>query len=491
MKLLSQLLSLSLMLMGVCMPLKGSHIISAELEEELSEQPLSVQGSIPTWLSGILFRNGPVKVSIDGKSPDHWFDGLAMLHAFHFQNGQVAYTNKFLRTDAYRKVFEDKSLDYTGFAIDPCRSRFRRFLTWLFTTPTYLENANINIAKLADQYVALQELPLPVRFDPTTLETLGVLDYKDKLTRNCWESAHPHYDPAKKETLNYLIDYGLLSSAYTFYRLPDGSDTREVVAKVTVERPAYMHSFAMTENYIILTEFPLVVRPLQLLLNGVAFIKNFTWQPELGTQFIVIDRSTGKEVLRSTTKPFFAFHHVNAFEIENKIVLDIVTYEDASVVTSIAQFHADSKHAETFRPHRLQRFTLSLNGGEIQQETLCERSLELPRINSLYNGRPYTYAYLSDLRELDEEDDIRSICKVNTKTKEILQWEQKGCSPGEPLFVPTPNAQDEDDGVVLAVVLDEFQKASFLLVLDAKNLRELGRAKIAHRIPPGLHGQYY
>src|SRR5262249_28437729 len=161
---------------------------------------------------------------------------------------------------------EKGSLSYSGFASDPCRSLFKRFLTIFFPhSHRSVHNANVNVAKLADEYVALTEMPLPVKFNPQTLETLGVLDYQDQLPKEkCWESAHPHTDYDQKRTWNYLIKFGR-TSYYTLYYLEDGLAQRKIIAEVPVDKPAYMHSFAVTENYIILTEFPLVVKPLDLL----------------------------------------------------------------------------------------------------------------------------------------------------------------------------------------------------------------------------------
>jgi beta,beta-carotene 9',10'-dioxygenase len=62
--------------------------------------------------------------------------------------------------------------------------------------------------------------------------------------------------------------------------------------------------------------------------------------------------------------------------------------------------------------------------------------------------------------------------------------------PGEPVFVPSPDARREDDGVLLSVVLDGRTGSSFLLVLDASSLEELARAEVPHQIPFGFHGQY-
>jgi beta,beta-carotene 9',10'-dioxygenase len=59
------------------------------------------------------------------------------------------------------------------------------------------------------------------------------------------------------------------------------------------------------------------------------------------------------------------------------------------------------------------------------------------------------------------------------------------------VFVATPEAADEDDGVILSVVLDAKKAASFLLILDASSFRELARAEVPHHIPFGFHGNYF
>jgi beta,beta-carotene 9',10'-dioxygenase len=463
--------------------------VSVELEEELLNQLLKSSGVIPEWLSGSLIRNGPIDVTVNGKTT-HWLDGLAMLHAFSFHKGQVWYSNKFLRTAAYKAVFEKGSLDYMGFATDPCRSLFKHFFTLFMPgAGSVLQNANINVAKLADAYVALTEIPLPISFDPQTLESLGVLNYQDQLPHNkCWESAHPHYDSIRQETLNYLIQYGRLSE-YILYRLKDGANTREIIARLPVAEPSYMHSFAVTENYVIFTEFPYAVKPLDLFMKNRAFIKNFSWHPERGTQFTLLDRSSGKLLGKYKTKPFFAFHHANAFERDGRVYLDMVCYDDPSIIMGLAAF---------FKPYSanpfygsLERFTLTLQTEELVAETLFNQPIEFPRINEKFDGRPYHYLYLADPREPEREGSSRPLYKVNTATGEVRQWEESGCYPGEPVFVSAPGATEEDAGVVLAVVLEMRQQRSFLLVLDGKSFEEIGRAQVTHAIPAGLHGQYF
>ncbi len=60
---------------------------------------------------------------------------------------------------------------------------------------------------------------------------------------------------------NYAIQFGN-TSTYFIYRIPAGTKERVPFAKINVGYPSYMHSFAMTENYVILTEVPFRINPL-------------------------------------------------------------------------------------------------------------------------------------------------------------------------------------------------------------------------------------
>lgn len=455
--------------------------VTAELLQEVDSVPLKVQGEIPAWLSGTLVRNGPIRVTVNGKTTEHWLDGLAMLHAFAFDKGRVLYTNKFLRSDAYDDVFERGSIDYVGFDQKGTEKSIHN--------PPW-HNANINVAKLNNEYVALYEIPLPVKFDLPKLNTLGVLNYDDQLPHSqTWESAHPHHDGQKGETINYLIEYGF-KSYYVIYRIKDGNSTREVIGKIPVGNPAYMHSFAVTDHYVILTEFPLVVKPLSLLKREKPFIQNFNWEPERGTKILVVDRSDGKLVGTFKTDPFFAFHHANAFEDGDQIIFDIVKYKDAEIITGL-KTHDDKTSNENKYGVHLMRYTIALKTGDVTSQELLSNYNEFPRINEAYDGKPYQFLYVADPRDPESSTEVKPIYKINTKTKEVLVWSEKGNSPSEAVFVANPNGKSEDDGVVLAVMLDPVKKTSFLLVLDGQTFKEKARAEVVHVVPEGLHGQFF
>lgn len=65
------------------------------------------------------------------------------------------------------------------------------------------------------------------------------------------------------------------------------------------------------------------------------FIENYQWKPERGSRFIVMNKEGGGVTGIYNTDPFFAFHHVNAFESSNEIILDIIAYNDSSIIRAL------------------------------------------------------------------------------------------------------------------------------------------------------------
>jgi carotenoid cleavage dioxygenase-like enzyme len=457
------------------------------LEEEVLEPvPLALNGALPGWLAGDLLRTGPSRFEVGGRSYNHWFDGLAMLHRFSISGGQVSYANRFLRTAAYRAAEERGTIAYREFATDPCFSLFGK-LKALFVPPKFTDNANVSVQALDSKIVALTETTSPIIFDPQTLETLGVFGFDARLNGQM-TSAHPHYDFTRDCEYSYVLKFGW-HSAYRLFRLFADSGRQEMVAELPVDRPAYMHSFGMTGRYLVLTEFPLVVDPLRLRFGGQPFIKNYRWEPGRGLTFRVVDKESGLLVKTTRVDACFAFHHVNAFEQDDRLMVDIVTYPDAGVLQELYLEHLRAGEAVD-TTGRLTRFELPLRaGGPSMARPLSKAPIELPRINyARVAGRPYRFVWGSGDR--GGRDFASRLLKVDIATGETWVWEEAGCYTGEPVFVAAPSDKAEDDGVVLCVVLDTRKSRSFLLVLDAATLQEQARAEAPHHIPFHFHGNF-
>jgi carotenoid cleavage dioxygenase-like enzyme len=116
-----------------------------------------------------------------------------------------------------------------------------------------------------------------------------------------------------------VLDFGRRST-YRFFGIDGRTGGQSLVGTIVVERPAYVHSFGMTERYLILAEVPLVVNPLRLRFSGKPFIRNYEWEPDRGVRFHLLEKASGRVVRTGRAPAFFAFHHVNAFEDGNDVV---------------------------------------------------------------------------------------------------------------------------------------------------------------------------
>jgi carotenoid cleavage dioxygenase-like enzyme len=453
------------------------------LDVEGSVDELPIRGKVPSWLTGSLVRVAPAKFEVGKRAYNHWFDGLAMLHQFAFAGGRVSYASRYLRSEAYLEAIEKGTISRSEFATDPCRTLFQRVAAFFF--PKITDNCNVNVARLADRVVALTETRLPVRFDPETLQSLGHFDY-DASLKGPVSTAHPHHDQIRGCAYSYMLDFGF-KSRYRLFAIDQKTGRQTVVANIPIGQPAYMHSFAMTQQYLVLAEFPLVVHPLRLAFSGRPFIQNYRWEPERGVRFHVVEKDSGRVVRTASGDPFFAFHHVNAFEDGDSLVIDVVVHADAAIID---QFYLDGLRSakSVTATGRIARLRLSASG-EVTRESLSDTPLELPRFNyARAAGKRHRYVYGVGCRIAGNFLD--SLVKLDLDEGAAGAWFEEGCYPGEPVFVPSGGV-DEDDGVILSVVLDVRRAASFLLILDAATFRELARADVPHHITFGFHGNYF
>ena len=453
-------------------------------DTELEIRNLDIEGYFPDWLSGSLLRTGPALYELEHQNLNHWYDGLAMLYNFSFNMGKVDFSCKYLQSKSYKKARANGRLQIKEWATDPCRTIFEKLKSFVIA-PSLTDNGNINILKYGEDFLATSETPMPIIFDKNTLATIGHYKYKDDLKGEI-DPSHPQYDK-EGNVYSYLLGYNLIS-AYNVYKLDPKTNTRTKIRKILTRSPAYMHSIAKTENYIILAEFPFVVNPMELKFGDKPLIENYKWKPHLGTVYQVVDLKSGS-VKKYEGDPYFAFHHVNAFEENDLIHLDLIAFPDAEIVERL--YLKDLRgNNPTKAAGKLHRITINKGNGQVDMQQLSEKPLELPSINYQdYNAKPYRYMYGAG--NTVEGNWLDDITKIDTQTGEYQTWYKKHCYPSEPVFVKDPEGTKEDDGILLSVVLDSDVRNTFLLALNAKNLEEIGRATVHQVLPFSFHGNYF
>jgi len=469
---------------------------------------LAVEGSLPDWLAGSLIRNGPGTFSLsDGGSVDHWFDGLAMCTRFTFDPGNradgaidgpadaVHYRNRFLETDAYE---EARAGEFNGgFATGETTLRDR--LTGFLSEP--YDNTNIVVERVGDRYLALTESPRAVELDPNTLAVESHFQYDGSAPTGQLACAHLKRDPATGTLFNVETAFGRTSTYHVHAVTPDGE--RRHVGSVDTDAPAYMHSFALTPRYVVLTEFPLRVDPLNFLKPGrqAPFIEQFEWEPERGTRVVVVDRASGEVVAEPVTEPTFGFHHVNAFERDGgtELVMDVETVPDATTIgeLSLEQLRNGELNAIS---GRLERFVVDLgdatgsdryDAGDatVTREMLYDDGTALPTVSPARWSRRHRYVYAMSMDQPATEW-ATGVLKYDTDRRAAVEFDRGGDYFSEPVFVPGPG-DAEDAGVVLTVALDADAGRSRLLVLDGEGFTERARVDLPHALPFDFHGRYF
>ncbi|XP_028400215.1 beta,beta-carotene 15,15'-dioxygenase-like [Dendronephthya gigantea] len=496
--------------------------------EELSEAiETKITGNFPRWIKGTLLRNGPGKFEIGSSSYRHLFDGLAMLQQFVIDNGNVTYFNKFLRSQTYKKNMKAGMIVDSEFGTlgvpDPCKNIFARWFTYFLRGEESSDNALINFCCIKGKIYAISEFPVVTEIDSSNLECLDRVNLSDAfegtIKRYINATAHPQED-ADGSVYNLGLGYdkekGLV---YVITVLPANTeDTKSeqspsegrIVTRIPASlKYSYSHSFGMTQKYFIVIQQPLTVNVLKIAVSrfvGWNILDTFSWNTDVRVKFFVISRESGEVVLTIESEPFFFFHVVNAYDDGNEIALDICCYTDANLFDQLYLHEIRKKTVSSgkgsplaqLRRYRLptdleaSEATLQKQPSGLDYEILSDICLDLPRINEKYARVRHRYVYGACGSD-DSVDDVSiyKLVKVDVETKESLIWSEDQCMVSEPVFIPAPDSQEEDDGVVMSSVYDPVKDNSFLLVLDARSFTELARAVVPLRFAPSIHGRFF
>lgn len=452
--------------------------------EEVRDVSLETKGSFPEWLDGTFVSNGPGQFEVGDTAFEHWFDALAMLRRLEIQNSQVQYTNRFLRSEDYHTARDQQKVrrNQPGTPMDG--SVFER-IRGAFAGE-FPDNASIGVTRLNETVYAVTESPTGLKIDPETLTTEGKRDLTAGLDSDI-TLGHTHVDDGVQ--LGLSASFGNECS-YTLFRRESGEPPEPVSQLVFDHHPPYIHSFALTEHYAVIPESHVGTDFRQLLLKmpfGASFL-DAIGRREAPARFHILDRSTGERIAAVEADPFFVYHFANAYEDRNAVVVDCVAFSGTEAITglTIENLRSDKPALPS---GDFVRYRLPLQRGDIERERLLSGPVEFPTINyQRVNGREYRYAYLS---ATDRGALPTAIAKVDFHGPTIHRWSEPGLHPGEAIFVPSPSADAEDDGVLLSLALDGQTEQSVLLCLDAATLTEQARALLPHRLPYSFHGQFY
>lgn len=483
-----------------------------ESQPEEHEGELTARaGAIPPELHGTLFRNGPGLLEVGGRALHHPFDGDGLVLSFAFRGGRAFYRSRFVQTEGYRAERAAGRQLYRGVF----GSQIPGGLPANFLNLRRKNIANTGVLHWGGRLLALWEAAEPHRLDPRTLATLGLDHLGGLLGRGEPFAAHYHVDPfchwdgGAPALVNFGVRPGL-NTQVTLFEFNRGLRCVRRQA-VQIDGFAFLHDMAITPNYVLFVQNPVRYDALPYALGLQGAAQGLASAPGRPSTLIVVPRHPSLGEPRTFRAPEgFVWHHVNAFEAGDTIVLDSIWYDAYIGIDPKTDFRQID--FGRLPPGRLARLTLDVRSGAVERQVVDARTCEFPVVHPAYVGRPHRVAYMAAADTVGENRPLQAIWKVDMAggAQELWSAGPRGFV-SEPIFAPRPRAgadaamvtpdvgdvldaagADEEQGWLLTLVYDAGRHESELVILDA---RDLGRGPVArlplgHHVPHGLHGAW-
>ncbi|MGN6310688.1 MAG: carotenoid oxygenase family protein [Xanthobacteraceae bacterium] len=439
---------------------------------------LKIEGELPRELNGTLYRNGPnPQFDVPGA---HWFVGDGMLHAFHLEEGRASYRNRWVRTPKWLAEHDAGRAIFAGFG--PIKLPDAPQTSCMDSGV-----ANTNIISHAGRLLALEEGHLPTEIDPTTLATRGYCSYDSRIAGPF--TAHPKVDPLTGEMMFFGYNAkGPFSSALS-YGVVDSGGRVSRFEHFDTPYSSMVHDFIVTANHVLFPILPLTGSMERAMKGQPAY----GWEPDKGGYVGVMPRS-GKtsEIRWFCAEACYVFHVLNAWDDGNRIVADVMQYEEAPL---FPRFDGRPRNPASLRA-RLCRWTFDLdaNTDQFSRVYLDDVTGEFPRVDDRRAGLATTHGWYACANpDLDASTALHGIVHVNGQGARKAQYMlPKGDSISEPVFVERGADAAEGDGWLLAVVWRARENRSDLAVFNAQDVGSgpVALVKLGHRVPDGFHGNW-
>ncbi|KAK9823367.1 hypothetical protein WJX72_002263 [[Myrmecia] bisecta] len=487
-----------------------------------------IEGTIPEGLRGTLFRNGPGNFERGKQKYHHMLDGDGYVCAFSFNfDGRVHFKSRYVRTrELINEERENRVLYRNTFGTQKAGGPLRNAFDLQLKNP-----ANTNVIVWGRRLFALWEAGAPYELDPFTLQTkpepatldgwiahgvapstTGSATLDRTLGLGNALTAHPHVQAGDEETAR-LVTWSWQSRLRPMGQADMSIDIREydsdwrhvAGASFNMEDCFFNpHDFAFsaTTHVFFQNSCSFAMVPYLLGIKGPAQCVELTDAP---MKIFLVPRDASKPKVVEAD-PCFLIHHANGYDDGDEVVVwssgwgpDVIKKLAAKAngggmlgswkVVMQGDF-SDIPVTRLWR-HRVNKVT-----GEVSRDVLFERSMDHPRVNPLFYGKPTRYVFfnMSATTSNSESKPPQAFTRLDTHSGDVQSWfPGERCFCEELIFVPGPQgATKEDDGYLLGMVFDAEKDRSMLVVLDASDFNKgpIARIWLQHKVPHGLHGYF-
>jgi len=274
---------------------------------------------------------------------------------------------------------------------------------------------------------------------------------------------------------------------------------REVIGQFRLPHQTIVHMFSNTPHYAVVAIYPVAMDFFAMANHHMHPFETIKKLDE-PTQFYLMRLKDGSVIDGFESDDpalIFGTHHMNAWEEGDEVIVDLAcnnwnamaTYQD--IDTMLNQEDTGAEEADWI----MKRIRLNLRNKEVIVEewpNLLDvpmlKTVDFPVINNEYVGykNRYTYGWVSidywkqTLVKKDLEDSL------NDKT-----WGLPNHYSGEVFFIPRPDGESEDDGVVAVIVFDGEKEQSYLMLLDGQTFEEINHSYLPYTVPFAFHGNWF
>jgi len=448
----------------------------APVDKEITATELDVIGEIPKELDGVYIRNGHNPIHQPPSGRYHWFDGDSMVHATAFKDGNATYRNRMVQTAGLLNEMEAGKGLYPGL-----RDGFE-------AESGLKNNAGTDVVLHNGEFKAMfSRCGQPYRLDPETLQTLGADDFGGDWPKGV--SAHSKVDERTGEFI--FFTYSFNSKPYMEYGVVSADNKLICSTEIELSGPRLPHDSWITENYTILHDLPMYWDP-ELLKIGK---KKLIYNTDLPSRYGVIPRyGKGSEIVWFDADPTYMLHTVNAWEEGDEIVAygfkqltPVPEIEKGTPSPQIQNFFLSFKYMTP----RLTEFRFNLKTGKCEERIIDETCAEMPGMNNRYLGIKSQYVY----NTLAAETPLflmSGIQKFDLQAhKELDRYNlPEGKYMGQPVFAPNKNSTIEDDGYLMAYVIDGTEAEVYIWHGQRIGEGPVARVQLPQRIPGGSHAYF-
>ena len=439
--------------------------LDAAFPTEFGEYDLTIDcidGQVPAFINGVYYLNGPARFGAKDFRYHHWLDGDGMVCALRFDRNGVQLTNRYVQStkflderDASRPLFRAFGTSFPG-------SRLNRAHNGLESP------VNVSVYPFGDRLLAFGEQGLPWELDRDTLETRGEFTFNGRLNSASPFSAHPKFDADSGEMFNFGIFFSTQAPKLYFYCFgPEGLRYRKGIA---LEYPCSVHDFTLSRKYAIFYLSPYLLNVEHLLRGETSLMDSLSWEPERRSRLLIISRANGDVKASIPVGNRYCLHLVNAFEHEDKLVVDLLEFDEPIY----AQYRPLPHLFRDVANGGPVRFSIDVAKGELTNRSLVEYMLapDFPAIDTRLAMQPYRDFWMLGISATGKTgrkffDQLVHANWERPSDIDVYHSPLKRYLGGEPVFIGDSNS---GEGVVLCQEFDAQQQTSNFLFFDAHHV---------------------